>query len=209
MITTLIHRNQADVVEEILDRSQIVAIFQGESEHGPRALGNRSILFDPTHPEAKDIVNSVKKREKYRPFACTIMEEHAHEYVQMGQLKSSPYMSFAFQCTDKAKEEIPALVHMDGTCRIQTVNEDQNPNYYNLIKAMYEKNGVPIVFNTSFNLHGEPLVESIYDAIHTCNNSEINHLYVPEDQDIFIPYEMVNVKGEHGVDNSETNRNIV
>ena len=151
MITTLIHRNQADVVEEILDRSQIVAIFQRESEHGPRALGNRSILFDPTHPEAKDIVNSVKKREKYRPFACTIMEEHAHEYVQMGQLKSSPYMSFAFQCTDKAKEEIPALVHMDGTCRIQTVNEDQNPNYYNLIKAMYEKNGVPIVFNTSFN----------------------------------------------------------
>ena len=148
MITTLIHRNQADVVEEILDRSQIVAIFQGESEHGPRALGNRSILFDPTHPEAKDIVNSVKKREKYRPFACTIMEEHAHEYVQMGQLKSSPYMSFAFQCTDKAKEEIPALVHMDGTCRIQTVNEDQNPNYYNLIKAMYKKNGVPIVFNT-------------------------------------------------------------
>ena len=73
MITTLIHRNQADVVEEILDRSQIVAIFQGESEHGPRALGNRSILFDPTHPEAKDIVNSVKKREKYRPFACTII----------------------------------------------------------------------------------------------------------------------------------------
>ena len=137
------------------------------------------------------------------------MEEHAHEYVQMGQLKSSPYMSFAFQCTDKAKEEIPALVHMDGTCRIQTVNEDQNPNYYNLIKAMYKKNGVPIVFNTSFNLHGEPLVESIYDAIHTCNNSEINHLYVPEDQDIFIPYEMVNVKGELGVDNSETNRNIV
>ena len=77
------------------------------------------------------------------------MEEHAHEYVQMGQLKSSPYMSFAFQCTDKAKEEIPALVHMDGTCRIQTVNEDQNPNYYNLIKAMYKKNGVPIVFNTT------------------------------------------------------------
>ena len=74
---------------------------------------------------------------------------------------------------------------------------------------MYKKNGVPIVFNTSFNLHGEPLVESIYDAIHTCNNSEINHLYVPEDQDIFIPYEMVNVKGELGVDNSETNRNIV
>ena len=193
MILTEIHRKQDIVVEEILKRQQIVAIFQNHSEWGPRALGNRSILFDPTNPEAKEIVNSVKKREHYRPFACTILEEYAHEYVDMKQLKSSPYMSFAFQCTEKALDEIPALIHCDNTCRIQTVNEEQNKNYYNLIKGMYEENGVPIVFNTSFNLHGESMVETIHDAIHTCNNSEINHLYVPEDQDVVIPYDAVKV----------------
>ena len=175
MIITEIHRDLDSTVNELIHNRQIVAIYQNESEWGPRALGNRSILFDPTNPEAKSIVNSVKKREHYRPFACTILEEYAHEYVDMKQLKSSPYMSFAFQCTEKALDEIPALIHCDNTCRIQTVNEEQNKNYYNLIKGMYEENGVPIVFNTSFNLHGESMVETIYDAIHTCNHSEINH----------------------------------
>ena len=207
MIITEIHRDQAIVVDHLLKRQQIVAIFQNHSEWGPRALGNRSILFDPTNPEAKDIVNSVKKREHYRPFACTILEEYAHEYVDMKQLKSSPYMSFAFQCTEKALDEIPALIHCDNTCRIQTVNEEQNKNYYNLIKAMYEENGVPIVFNTSFNLHGESMVETIYDAVHTCNHSEINHLYVPKDQDVHIPKDMVRVKGDEQFSNFETSQN--
>ena len=207
MIITEIHRDQAVVVDHLLKRQQIVAIFQNHSEWGPRALGNRSILFDPTNPEAKDIVNSVKNREHYRPFACTILEEYAHEYVDMRQLKSSPYMSFAFQCTEKALDEIPALIHCDNTCRIQTVNEEQNKNYYNLIKAMYEENGVPIVFNTSFNLHGESMVETIYDAVHTCNHSEINHLYVPKDQDVHIPKDMVRVKGDEQFSNFETSQN--
>ena len=211
MIITEIHREQDIVVEHLLKRQQIVAIFQNHSEWGPRALGNRSILFDPTNPEAKDIVNSVKKREHYRPFACTILEEYAHEYVDMRQLKSSPYMSFAFQCTEKALDEIPALIHCDNTCRIQTVNEEQNKNYYNLIKAMYEENGVPIVFNTSFNLHGESMVETIYYAVHTCNHSEINHLYVPEDHDVHIPTDFIKVKGDKDYSNFETshNRNTV
>jgi carbamoyltransferase len=209
MIITEIHRDKDTVVELLLRRAQIVGMYQNESEWGPRALGNRSILFDPTNTEAKDIMNTVKMRESYRPFACTILEEHAHEYVEMHQLKSSPYMSFAFQCKEKALDEIPALVHMDNTCRIQTVNREQNKNYYDLIQAMYESNGVPIVFNTSFNLHGESMVETIYDAIHTCNNSEINHLYVPEDQEIDIPIDMINLKGDTQVDNEETNRDIV
>ena len=209
MIVTEVHRDKDLVAELILERQQIVAIYQNESEWGPRALGNRSILFDPTNPEAKDIVNGVKMREAYRPFACTIMEEYAHEYVEMHQLKSSPYMSFAFQCKEKARDEIPALVHMDNTCRIQTVNREQNKNYYDLIEAMYKINGVPIVFNTSFNLHGESMVETIYDAIHTCNHSEINHLYVPEDQEVEIPWDMITVKGDEVIDNRETNRDIV
>ena len=209
MIITEVHRELDTVIEQLIDWKQIVAIFQNESEWGPRALGNRSILFDPTNPEAKEIVNTIKKREQYRPFACTILEEKAHEYVDMRQLKSSPYMSFAFQCKEKALDEIPALVHCDNTCRIQTVNREQNPNYYDLIKAMEEKNGVPIIFNTSFNLHGESMVETIYDAIHTCNNSEINHLYVPKDQDIEIPYDYIQIKGDELslYDNKETAHN--
>lgn len=193
-ILTQVQRDVDSVVDLILDQEQIVAIYQGESEWGPRALGNRSILFDPTNPDAKDIVNIVKKREGFRPFAGTVLLEHAHEYVDMKQLKESRYMSFALQCTEKALDEIPALVHMDNTCRIQTVTEEQNPNYYNLIKAMYEKNGVPVIFNTSFNLGGEAVVETIYDAIDVCNRSQINHLYVPEDQEIHIPYELIREK---------------
>lgn len=198
MMITQIHRDPKVVVKDlIIDRKQIVAIYQNESEWGPRALGNRSILFDPRIYNAKDIVNEVKKREHYRPFACTILEEYAHEYVDLCQLPSSPYMSFALQVTDKAYEEIPALVHSDGTCRIQTVNREQNKNYYDLINLFYEETGVPILFNTSFNVHGEPIVETIYDAVNTCNQSQINHLYVPEDQDIHIPYELCRIKGDN------------
>ena len=194
MILTEIHRNLDDVLNQLIENQQIVAIFQNASEWGPRALGNRSILFDPRHSHAKQIVNAVKKREDYRPFAGTVLLEHAHEYFEMLQLKESPNMSFAIQAKQKAYDDIPSLVHADGTCRIQTVTEEQNPNYYNLIKGFYEITGVPIIFNTSFNLGGEALVENIFDAISTCNRSEINHLYVPEDQDITIPYELVRDK---------------
>lgn len=194
MIVTTIHRDLEKVVDMLVDKKQIVGIFQGESEWGPRALGNRSILFDPRHPHAKAIVNEVKQREHYRPFACTVLKEHAHEYFEMLQLEESPYMSFAVQCKEKAFEEIPTLVHADNTCRMQTVTREQNKNYYDLIKAFGERTGVPILFNTSFNLGGEAIVETIEDAIDTCNRSAINHLYVPEDQDITIPYYLLKDK---------------
>ena len=197
MLTTQIHRELEPALDALIDQEQIVAIFQNHSEWGPRALGNRSIMFDPRHPNAKQIVNEVKKREYYRPFACTVMLEHAHDYFEMLQLPESPWMSFAIQCKPKALKEIPTLVHADNTCRIQTVTEEQNKNYYNLIKGFYERTGVPIIFNTSFNLGGEAICETIYDAIDTCNRSMINHLYVPEDQEIEIPYECIRDKTEH------------
>lgn len=187
MVVTRIVRDLETIVDLIISKKQIVAMFQGQSEWGPRALGNRSILFDPRNPEAKQIVNSIKRREDYRPFAGTIMAEHADEYFHMLQLKESPWMSFAIQAKEKAYKDIPALVHADGTCRIQTVTREQNKNYYDLINTFYEITGVPIIFNTSFNLGGEALVETIYDAMDTCNRCEINYLYVPEDQDISIP----------------------
>ena len=197
MLTTNIHRELDTVLDELIDNEQIVAIFQNESEWGPRALGNRSIMFDPRHPNAKNIVNTVKMREAYRPFACTVMLEHAEEYFDMLQLPESPWMSFAIQCKPKALKDIPTLVHADNTCRIQTVTEEQNPNYYNLIKGFYERTGVPIIFNTSFNLGGEAICETVYDAIDTCNRSMINHLYIPDDQDVYIPYECIRDKTEY------------
>ena len=197
MLTTEIHRELDSALDALIDQEQIVAIFQNHSEWGPRALGNRSIMFDPRHPNAKQIVNEVKKREYYRPFACTVMLEHAHDYFEMLQLPESPWMSFAIQCKEKALKDIPTLVHADNTCRIQTVTEEQNENYYNLIKGFYERTGVPIIFNTSFNLGGEAICETIYDAIDTCNRSMINHLYVPEDQEIDIPYECIRDKTKY------------
>ena len=193
---TEIHRDVDTVVELLTDHKQIVGIFQGNSEWGPRALGNRSILFDPRNPQAKRIVNEVKQREDYRPFACTVLKEHAHEYFEMLQLEESPYMSFAVQCKKKAMEDIPTLVHADNTCRMQTVTEEQNKNYYDLIKAFGDMTGVPILFNTSFNLGGEAIVETVYDAIDTCNRCMINHLYIPEDQEIHIPFEQIKDKSK-------------
>lgn len=194
MIKTKIIRDLDTVIDLLVDREQIVAIFQGKSEWGPRALGNRSILFDPRNPMAKIIVNSVKQREDYRPFAGSVMLEHANDYFDMKQLKESPWMSFAIQAREKAYKDIPSLVHADGTCRIQTVTREQNKNYYELIEAFYNITGVPMVFNTSFNLGGEALVETIEDAITTCQKSQINYLYVPADQDINIPYTMIKPK---------------
>lgn len=194
MIKTRVIRDLDTVIDLLIDKEQIVAIFQGESEWGPRALGNRSILFDPRNPNAKSIVNTVKMREDYRPFAGSVMLEHADEYFDMKQLKESPWMSFAIQARQKAYETIPSLVHADGTCRIQTVTREQNKNYYELIEAFYNITDCPMIFNTSFNLGGEPLVETIEDAIWTCQNSQINYLYVPEDQDIHIPYTMIKPK---------------
>lgn len=166
---------------EIILKQEILAIFQGASEMGPRALGNRSLLFDPRNKDGKTIVNKVKKREWYRPFAGTVLLEHATEWFEMGTIKESPYMSFAIPVKENKKELIPSITHVDGTCRIQTVTEKQNKNFYNLIKSFYEKTQVPILFNTSFNLAGEPLVETKEDALSIMARSDLNYLYIPKE----------------------------
>jgi len=168
-----------DIVELITGRN-IVTLFQGRSENGPRALGNRSILYDPTDPNGKDHVNNVKHREYFRPFAGSILEEDAHEWFDLRGMESSPTMMYAVNCHPGVEEKIPAIIHVDGTCRIQTVSREQNPHYYDIIKAFKDKTGCPIIFNTSFNLGGEPLVETLDDAVRTLANSEIEYLYLPE-----------------------------
>jgi len=175
----VINASHDTVVDLLVDRN-IVSVFQGRCENGPRALGNRSILYDPTDPNGKDFVNSIKHREYFRPFAGTILEEDVHDWFDLRGMEDSPHMMYAVNCQPGVAEKIPAIIHVDGTCRIQTVNQEQNASYYQLIKAWKERTGVPIVFNTSFNLGGEPLVETLADAFHTLAHSQIEYLYLPE-----------------------------
>lgn len=167
-------------IAQLLHNKKIVAIFQGRSESGPRALGNRSMLYTPTDPDGKDYVNKIKGREYFRPLAASMMLEHANEWFDMLGIPESPYMTFSFTCKDDKKHLIPSVIHVDGSCRIQTVTEQQNFHYYNLIKAFYSLSGVPMVLNTSFNLAGQPLVETIDDAFITFTKSNIDCLYLPE-----------------------------
>ncbi|WLW37190.1 carbamoyltransferase [Synechococcus phage S-MS29] len=166
-----------DDVADLLIDGKVVAIYQGRSEAGPRALGNRSILFDPRNPAAKDIINRIKKREEFRPFAGTVLAEYADEYFDMRGLKESPFMMYA---VDVLSDKIPGITHVDNTCRIQTVTKEQNPHYYGLINSFHKKTGVPILFNTSFNLAGECIVETPEDAIRVLNNSDIDYVYFAE-----------------------------
>lgn len=173
-------------VAELLATKNIVAIYQGRTEAGPRALGNRSILYDPRDPDSRDYVNSVKQREYWRPFAATVMLEHVHDWFDMATLKESPYMMYAVPVREDKKDLIPGVIHVDGTCRIQTVTEDQNYHYYNLIKSFYEITSIPLVFNTSFNLGGEVICHTLFDAYTTLDNSSIEYLYLPEEKKLIV-----------------------
>lgn len=177
----ILDANNSQIIDLIIE-GHIVSLYQGRSENGPRALGNRSILFDPRHPDGKNIVNSVKHREYFRPFAGTVLLDHVHDWFDMKGLEESPFMMYAVKCRDDKKDLIPAIIHVDGTCRIQTLKKDDNKNFYNLITEFYNRTNFPILFNTSFNLGGEPLVETLQDAIRTLENSLIEYLYLPEIQ---------------------------
>jgi carbamoyltransferase len=138
------------------------------------------VLFDPTFEDGKDYVNMVKRREYFRPFAGTILEEDVHEWFDLRGMKNSPFMMYAVNCQPGIAEKIPSIIHVDGTCRIQTVTEEQNYHFYHLIKEFHNQTGIPIVFNTSFNLGGDPLVETLDDAINTLIRSDIEYLFLPE-----------------------------
>ena len=170
--------------EEVIDLIQqenIVALYQGRSEAGPRALGNRSLLFDPTVKDGKDKVNLIKNREWFRPFAGTILADKVHEWFDLRGMDETPFMMYAVNAvSDEKAAEIPSIMHVDNTCRIQTVTKEQNSKYHELINIFYERTGVPILFNTSFNLGGEPLVETVEDALWTLRNSGINYLYLAD-----------------------------
>ena len=165
------------VIDHLINK-KIVSVFGGGSESGRRALGNRSILADPRHAETKDIVNErVKHRQWFRPFAPSIMREYVSDWFERD--KSSPYMSFAIPLKESVKDKIPAVVHFDGTARLQTVSKGDNEWYYNFISKFNEKTGEPILLNTSFN-DREPIVENPQHAIKCFYGTEIDYLYFRE-----------------------------
>lgn len=153
----------------LLAAGKIVGWFQGRSEVGPRALGNRSILANPSLPEMKDRVNrQVKHREAWRPFAPSMLEEAVARYID--KPIASPFMILAFDTKPERQQEIISAIHVDGTCRPQTVSRDSNPRYWQLIKRFEEKTGTPVVLNTSFNVDSQPIVNTPQEAIDTFLN---------------------------------------
>jgi carbamoyltransferase len=150
-------------VDKILNKlltNGIAAVANGRAEYGPRALGNRSILADPTDPEIKNKVNKIKKRELFRPFAPVVMAEHASKWFEMDF--ESPYMQYAVMC--KRPDLIPSVVHADGTSRVQTVTKEQHPGLYSLLQKFYVATDVPILLNTSLNIKGQPLLNDKLDV---------------------------------------------
>jgi carbamoyltransferase len=149
---------------KLLAEQRVIGWFQGGSEFGPRALGNRSLLADPRKAEMKDILNSrVKHRQPFRPFAPIVLAERAKEIFE-GE-EDSPFMLIAKPVRPEWRDRIPAIVHVDGTARVQTVSEDTNPVLYRLLKEFEALTGVPVLINTSFNVKGEPIVETPRDAM--------------------------------------------
>jgi carbamoyltransferase len=167
-------------IAKIISEGNLVAIFQGRPESGPRALGNRSFLFDPRDIFARDKINLIKKREWFRPFAGTVLYEHAHDWFDLNGKDEMEYMSYASVVKKQKTNLIPGVVHIDNTCRIQTLKKDQNVNFYNLINEFYKITNVPLLLNTSFNISGQPLVCSVQDAINTMFNNNFNYIYFPE-----------------------------
>ena len=174
----MITNNIEEAIQILLSQKPLV-IFQNESEWGPRALGNRSILFDPRNIDAKNIVNNFKGREWWRPLAGTVLLEYVHDWFDIGTLKVSPYMIFAVYAKEKSIKEIPSIVHVDNTCRVQTITKEQNKNYYNLILKFYEITNVPVLLNTSYNLAGYPIVEELEEAINLTKTSDFKYIYTP------------------------------
>jgi carbamoyltransferase len=167
----------ANIVDILLDQKS-VCIYYKLSEAGPRALGHRSILFDPRNLNAKNLINIIKKREWYRPFASVCLEEDAHKYFYLKNNDGYKFMTINADAKDIAKE-IPGVLHVDNTCRIQIIEDESEPLFQLLLE--FKKNtGVGVLLNTSFNLAGEPLVETPEDAIKTYKESNLYCLWFPE-----------------------------
>jgi carbamoyltransferase len=172
--------NIARQAAQLLADGAVIGWVQGRSEFGPRALGNRSILADPRPAENKDIINAmVKKREAFRPFAPSVLEEYVEEYyVVPSAYKKFPFMTFVLDVKKEKQEILGAVTHVDGTARIQTVSRQTNRKYWDLIEEFRKITGIPVLLNTSFNNNVEPIVDSFEDALGCYLTTKLNYLAV-------------------------------
>jgi carbamoyltransferase len=160
---------------ELLEGENVIGWFQGRMEYGPRALGNRSILADARNKSNWTKVNmKIKFREDFRPFAPTILAERVSDYFDLD--RESPFMLLVAPVHEHRRSEIPAVTHVDGSARIQTIRREQNPRYYDLLKAFEQRTGCPVIINTSFNIRGEPIVESPKDALRCFLHTQMDYL---------------------------------
>ncbi len=166
-----------DRIAEAIAEKEIVARYVGRSEYGPRALGDRSIMANPTAGEMKETLNErIKHREPFRPFAPACLAEHVQDYFDIDC--EAPFMLLIAQAKDRARKELPAVVHEDGTARVQTVSEDGNPEFWRTLTAFRERTGTPVLINTSFNVNGETIVDTPLDAIESFGHMDIDHLAI-------------------------------
>lgn len=164
-----------ETVSTLLEGENVIGWFQGRMEYGPRSLGNRSIIADARNKENWQKVNlKIKFRESFRPFAPTVLEEKVSEWFELD--RESPYMLLVADTVADKRDKIPAVTHVDGSARIQTIRRDQNPRYYDLIKAFEARSGCPVIINTSFNVRGEPIVESPKDALNCFLHTHMDYL---------------------------------
>ena len=172
--------SQCKQVANLLAQGKIGALYQGRSESGCRALGNRSLLFNPTLKDGKELINKIKKREWFRPFAATVIEEYASDWFSGGP---SPFMTYAIEC--KKPKWIPSVIHEDNTCRVQTLQKNLNPIFWEIIEQFRENTGIPVIGNTSFNVNGQPIVETREDALEAFMSMELDFIYLA-DEDILL-----------------------
>ncbi|MGZ4090281.1 MAG: carbamoyltransferase family protein, partial [Bacteroidia bacterium] len=172
--------NRSEQVADLMSDGAVIGWVQGRSEFGPRSLGNRSILADPRIASHKETINAmIKMREGYRPFAPSILEERVRDFFEVpGDYADFPFMSFVLNVKQEWREQLPAITHIDGSARLQTVSRASNPRYWELIDAFGRKTGIPILLNTSFNNNAEPIVDSIDDAVVCYLTSGLDYLVV-------------------------------
>ncbi len=175
----LSYRRANDLSAEVADllmQNKVIGWFQGRMEFGPRALGARSILASPLDPAMQQRLNTIKDREDFRPVAPVVLEEEAANWFVDGDV--SPFMVFVYDVRQDREDKIPAVRHVDGTARIQTINRSQNAAYYDLLKAFAERSGVPVLINTSFNTRGEPVVCNPRDAVESFCTTPLDALAI-------------------------------
>jgi len=169
----LVKETSIQEISELILNNKSIALFGGYPESGPRALGNRSIIFNASNKDAKDIINKIKRREWFRPFAGVIQEEDFEKYFETLGIKKSKFMTLSFKAKKNCIKKYPGVLHVDNTCRVQTVREGI---LYDILTEL-KKSGVEMILNTSFNLAGKPLIQTAKEAIITCFESELDGVY--------------------------------